>query len=180
MVGQIYLDHAGSTLHADSQVRKAFEDISQNIYGNPHSANSLGNRTSHTINKIRDSILHFFNTTSKDYSVIFTSGKTVLYSILTQLSGCTASLKLIGETFPWSSSSKFLYLLENHNSVLGIREYALSNGASFKALSMEELMMLDNTSPTSVSDAYHLIAFPAENNFSGEKTDLNIVKNKNE
>ena len=40
--------------------------------------------------------------------------------------------------------------------------------------------MLDNTSPTSVSDAYHLIAFPAENNFSGEKTDLNIVKNKNE
>ena len=85
MVGQIYLDHAGSTLHADSQVRKAFEDISQNIYGNPHSANSLGNRTSHTINKIRDSILHFFNTTSKDYSVIFTSGKTTLPSILTQV-----------------------------------------------------------------------------------------------
>jgi hypothetical protein len=45
-----------------------------------------------------------------------------------------------------------------------------------KSLTLDELSLIDKTSPTYVSDAYHLIAFPAENNFSGAKTPLQIIE----
>jgi len=44
-----------------------------------------------------------------------------------------------GETFPWSHDSEYVYLRQNHNSVLGIREYALSRGATYKALGASDL-----------------------------------------
>lgn len=44
----------------------------------------------------------------------------------------TDGLKLVGETFPWSQGSMFRYLRENHNSVLGVREYALQGGGAFQ------------------------------------------------
>lgn len=55
-------------------------------------------------------ILSFFNASPGEYKCIFTSG-------------ATAALKLVGETFPWSGGSTYAYTMENHNSVLGIREY---------------------------------------------------------
>ena len=55
-------------------------------------------------------VLDHCNASPKDYKCIFTSG-------------ATAALKLVGEAFPWSSESNFMYTMENHNSVLGIREY---------------------------------------------------------
>lgn len=59
-----------------------------------------------------EQVLNFFNASIREYSCIFTSG-------------ATAALKLIGETFPWSNQSRYMYTMENHNSVLGIREYPL-------------------------------------------------------
>lgn len=55
-------------------------------------------------------VLSFFNASPGEYNCIFTSG-------------ATSALKLVGETFPWSSKSTYMYTMENHNSVLGIREY---------------------------------------------------------
>lgn len=40
----------------------------------------------------------------------------------------TDALKLVGETYRWGNASEFAYLRENHNSVLGIREYATARG----------------------------------------------------
>ncbi|CAL5402452.1 unnamed protein product [Camellia sinensis] len=82
-----------------------------------------------TTNKVLD----FCNASPKDYKCIFTSG-------------ATAALKLVGEAFPWSSHSAFMYTMENHNSVLGIREYvdhnfsryALNKGATAFAIDIEE------------------------------------------
>jgi molybdenum cofactor sulfurtransferase len=70
-------------------------------------------------------VLEYFNASPEDYSCLFTSG-------------ATAALKLVGETFPWTQDSNFLYTMENHNSVLGIREYALAQGASACAVDIEE------------------------------------------
>lgn len=55
-------------------------------------------------------VLDYLNASPKNYRCMFTSG-------------ATAALKLIGECFPWSSESCYMYTMENHNSVLGIREY---------------------------------------------------------
>jgi molybdenum cofactor sulfurtransferase len=42
-------------------------------------------------------------------------------------SGATSALKLVGEAFPWSAESEYWYTVENHNSVLGIREYPFND-----------------------------------------------------
>ncbi len=33
--GTVYVDHAGATLHSDSQLRGALDDLSANLYSNP-------------------------------------------------------------------------------------------------------------------------------------------------
>ena len=45
-----------------------------------------------------------------------------------------AALKLVGESYPWGTAgSTFLYLRDNHNSVLGIRQLAVQQGAACTA-----------------------------------------------
>jgi hypothetical protein len=56
-------------------------------------------------------VLALFNAPAREYTCVFTAG-------------ATSALKLVGETFPWSSKSEYLYMMQNHKSVLGIQEHA--------------------------------------------------------
>ncbi|XP_015127599.1 molybdenum cofactor sulfurase 3 isoform X2 [Diachasma alloeum] len=49
--GEFYLDHAGATLYADSQIRRIAEDLAGSLYANPHSA--AGNLTSEIVERTR-------------------------------------------------------------------------------------------------------------------------------
>ena len=69
-------------------------------------------------------------------------------------------MKLIGENYKWNKNSKYIYTRYNHNSVLGIRKYALANGANFSVV---------NKSTEFVSDPDALYAVPLEENFAGIK-----------
>ena len=40
----------------------------------------------------------------------------------------------MSESFPWSEQSCFAYTLDNHNSIVGMREHALHNGAEALAV----------------------------------------------
>ncbi|EFH51195.1 hypothetical protein ARALYDRAFT_912014 [Arabidopsis lyrata subsp. lyrata] len=99
----------------------------------------ISSATSDLIADARHQVLEYFNASPEDYSCIFTSG-------------ATAALKLVGETFPWTQDRNFLYTMENHNSVLGIREYALAQGASACAVDTEEVAnqpgQLTNSGPS--------------------------------
>ncbi|CAN4103814.1 unnamed protein product [Withania somnifera] len=182
----VYLDHAGATLYSESQMEAVLKDLNSTVYGNPHSQSSCSLATDDMVWKARQQVLNFFNASPREYSCIFTSG-------------ATAALKLVGETFPWSSHSTFMYSMENHNSVLGIREYALSKGAAAFAVDIEEGPHLDESeSPKSdfkltqhrvqrrseggvpkegiTGNPYNLFAFPSECNFSGRKFHPNLVK----
>ncbi|KAL3503734.1 hypothetical protein ACH5RR_038183 [Cinchona calisaya] len=182
----VYLDHAGATLYSESQLDSIFKDLNSNLYANPHSQSDCSLNTSDRIREARTQVLNYFNAPPKEYSVIFTSG-------------ATAALKLVGESFPWSSQSTFMYSMENHNSVLGIREYALNQGAAALAVDIEETVehgesrspksairifqhnelrrserRLSKEDPT--CGIYNLFAFPSECNFSGTRFNLNLVK----
>ncbi|XP_070018899.1 molybdenum cofactor sulfurase isoform X2 [Nicotiana sylvestris] len=182
----VYLDHAGATLYSESQMEAIFKDLNTTVYGNPHSQSSCSLASEDIVAKARQQVLNFFNASPREYSCIFTSG-------------ATSALKLVGETFPWSSQSSFMYSVENHNSVLGIREYALSKGAAAFAVDIEESTHLgESESPKSnlkltqhhvqrrsecgelkegtTGNAYNLFAFPSECNFSGRKFDPYLVK----
>ncbi|XP_038901662.1 molybdenum cofactor sulfurase isoform X3 [Benincasa hispida] len=183
--GMTYLDHAATTLYSELQMEAIFKDLTANIYGNPHSQSDSSFATSDIVRNARQQVLDYFNASPKDYKCIFTSG-------------ATAALKLVGEAFPWSHQSSFVYTIENHNSVLGIREYALEQGAQAYAIDIEdaehdaftgnlvsvqatkhqilrrnEVKFLDKDHTGS---AYNLFAFPSECNFSGSKFSLELVK----
>eukprot|EP00026_Physarum_polycephalum_P002275 Phypoly_transcript_02281.p1 GENE.Phypoly_transcript_02281~~Phypoly_transcript_02281.p1 ORF type:complete len:806 (+),score=63.06 Phypoly_transcript_02281:39-2420(+) len=169
-----YLDHAGTTMYSEKQLQSAMQNLLTNTYGNPHSQSTCSSRTTECIEQVRDRILQFFNTSSKNYHVIFTSG-------------CTDGLKKVAEWFPWNSSSAFVYSEESHNSVVGMREYALQKGASFHTVNpsdlsgrsgyknlsnrLKELQLHDTKSFSKCN----LLAFPGQCNFSGSKHQINEI-----
>ncbi|XP_073149560.1 molybdenum cofactor sulfurase isoform X2 [Henckelia pumila] len=181
----VYLDHAGATLHSELQMEAVLKDFNSTLYGNPHSQNNCSLTTSDIVSEARRQVLDFFNASPGEYKCVFTSG-------------ATAALKLVGETFPWSNQSTFMYTMENHNSVLGIREYALREGAAAIAVDIElnsiQNQRLSSKSAVNIaphhvqtrreaycgkkeftSNTYNLFAFPSECNFSGQRFKLDLV-----
>ncbi|KAL4598330.1 hypothetical protein ACB092_11G052900 [Castanea dentata] len=173
--GLVYLDHAGSTLYSELQMEAVCRDLTTNVYGNPHSQSDSSSATCEIVREARQQVLEYFNASPKDYKCIFTSG-------------ASAALKLVGEAFPWSQKSCFMYTMENHNSVLGIREYALSQGAAAFAVDIEETVHhgVSNGIAASVSLSQHQIQRRNEEkfleeeliecNFSGLRFSLDLVK----
>ena len=171
----VYLDHAGATLHSETQLAEVMAQLNGKLFGNPHSQNESSVRSDDAIHKAREVVLRHFNTDAQEYDIVFTAN-------------ATAALKLVGESFPWSSDSEFGYTLQNHNSVLGIREYAAEHGAEFSALDYGALLgrleaersgLAALPRPTGSDDAEgqtrSLFAFPGECNFSGQKLDLGLI-----
>lgn len=168
--GQTYLDYTGSGLYQKSQLEEIYTDFINNAYGNAHSRNPSAELTNKKLSEARELLFNFFNISKNTHTIIFTGG-------------ATGGLKLIGEDFPWTKHSKFYYTRVNHNSVLGIREYAVSKGAEFKALSFKdvETILAQRESSykennTTKHDHLCLFAYPGKDNFSGEKYPLRWIK----
>ncbi|XP_012708492.2 molybdenum cofactor sulfurase [Fundulus heteroclitus] len=168
--GATYLDHAAATQYPESLLRNYFRDISTNLYGNPHSHNPSSSLTHDTVERVRDRVLQHFGTTSKEHSVIFTSG-------------CTAALKLVAESFPWSSErgagSLFCYLTDSHTSAVGIRGLTSALGVAALPVSPQELTAgPEDGAPTQDVSCQtpHLFCYPAQSNFSGRKYPLSYVR----
>ncbi|KAJ3424987.1 molybdenum cofactor sulfurase [Anaeramoeba flamelloides] len=189
---ECYLDYTGAALYAKTVLEKSFHDLSNNVYGNAHSRSPAAIRTETSLAQLRRLILNCLNADKNEYSVIFTSGT-------------TQSVKMVGESFPWSKKSKFLYLKRSHNSVVGIREYAKLFGNGFYSVSEEEIleknpehwkeilgMQEENTivekkgknnkkeeeqeqEEQEEDETIHLLAYPAESNFDGSKFDLDWI-----
>ena len=187
------MDHAGTTLYCRSQLDAYYKELSTTLYGNPHSHNESSELASSVIEESRDVILKHFNTDRNSYSVVFTAG-------------CTASLKLLAESFPWNTGqhltatkgkfiytgdpardnldipeehnqSLFFYLEDDHTSVLGIREVAIERGADVVCFREQDITQLNQPHGEAQDPLlHHLFAFPAQSNFSGRKYPLQWVK----
>ncbi|XP_029691302.1 molybdenum cofactor sulfurase isoform X3 [Takifugu rubripes] len=169
--GMTYLDHAAATLYPESLLRDYCQDISRNVYGNPHSRNPSSRLTHDTLERVRYRILQHFNTTPEEYSVIFTSGS-------------TAALKVVAESFPWrapsdrEAGSYFSYLTDNHTSVVGIRGKTFSQGVVTLPVSpqaLEDRAKDKAQGDDDICQTPHLFCYPAQSNFSGWKYPLNYV-----
>ena len=64
----------------------------------------------------RSSVLAFFDAPPTEYTVIFTPNT-------------TGALRLVGEAFPFVQDSTFVLGTDSHNSINGIRQFALTKGA---------------------------------------------------
>ncbi|XP_053119151.1 molybdenum cofactor sulfurase isoform X2 [Hemicordylus capensis] len=165
--GITYLDHAGTALFPQSLLKAFTDDLSENIYGNPHSQNISSKLTYDTIEHVRYRILQHFNTTVEDYTVIFTSGS-------------TAALKLVADTFPWmpktleDPGSRFCYLTDSHTSVVGMRAITASMNVLSVPVTPKDMLsganyMLDEKKGCKTP---LLFCYPAQSNFSGIKYPL--------
>lgn len=176
-----YLDHTGTPAYPDSVTKAYLQDLSKNVYGNPHSGNLSGKLCTDTVDQIRYRILEHFNTSSKEYSVIFTSG-------------ATASLKLVAESFLWSNTEKsdipqdvvskeksyFVYMEDNHTSVLGMREIISKSTAEVVCLnhnSTLEVFRDEKYTPSCSPKCSRnsLFVYSAQCNFSGVKYPLSWI-----
>ena len=161
--GSVYLDYTGSGLYRTSQIKDVSEMFEKTLFANPHSLSPASSMTTDLVEEARKLVLDFVNADPNEYSVIFTAS-------------ATSSLKLLGESFPWSNESLYLYTRDNHNSVLGIRRWAKHFYGKFKTVDPEDLEGSGKTIDRSSQGPFNLFAFPAEENFAGKKFDLRLIQ----
>ncbi|XP_034829834.1 molybdenum cofactor sulfurase [Maniola hyperantus] len=171
-----YLENAGTALYPHTLLTRINDDLLRNVYCNPHS----DKYTKDCIEQIRCTVLNHFNTDQSTYSLIFTSGT-------------TQSLKLVLESFQFHSEDEdendkgngsFIYLRDNHTSVIGLRELAEAKNADIIHISHDDFL---NTlkpykkpkiphSKTEKKKSNTLLAYPAQSNFNGYKYPIDCVQ----
>jgi molybdenum cofactor sulfurtransferase len=93
----------------------------------------------------------------------------------------TAALKLVGEAYEFGPGGRAVLTFDNHNSVNGIREFATARGArvDYAPLTMPELRIDRPRLSALLAECDrrhpHLLAMPAQSNFSGVKHPLDLV-----
>ncbi len=164
---QVYLDYTGGGLHAASQVREHAEILSAQVYGNPHSTSPSSTEATRRVESARAAVLDYFNA-SGEYTAIFTLN-------------ASGAIKLVAEAFAFAPGSRLLMTADNHNSVNGMREFARAKGArvDYAPLTRPDLRIDGEALTRELAQvepgASHLLAYPAQSNFSGVKHDLEWV-----
>lgn len=167
--GQVYLDYTGGGLYAQSQIDAEFEMLRSGVFGNPHSTNPTSAASTRRVESSRDAILRFFHADPAEYVVIFTSN-------------ASGALKLVGESYPFDKGCRYLLTFDNHNSVNGIREFALTRGASVTYLPVLPPRMradesrVDEYLAQAGSGCNNLFAYPAQSNFSAVQHPLDWIE----
>jgi molybdenum cofactor sulfurtransferase len=100
----------------------------------------------------RSSVLSFFDAPPTEYTVIFTPN-------------ATGALRLVGEAFPFVQNSTFVLGTDSHNSINGIRQFALTKGAQLAYIASTSLGGMNEPeakvpafSAPSGSDTHHVSA----------------------
>lgn len=160
-----YMDYTGAAIASSSMLNDMNEAMKERVHGNPHSFPE----TRDAVERARKLLLRWMGTWEGKggYHIAWTSG-------------ATAGLKTVGEAFPWNKGSWFVYLRESHNSVLGVREYALKGGGHFRAACEGAIRAWLNGTISDTDflggapehSTVNLLAFPGEENFSGAKYPL--------
>lgn len=157
-----YLDHAGATQPSRRFLQDFFDDLLLHPLGNPHSDFN----SEILIQRTRSDILSFVTADPDEYSVIFTSG-------------ATASIKLVGEVFPWTLDSHFVYPMNSHTSLLNLRSFSPNISVVpsqwHTSTPKEDKVHTDVDKDENVQNTYHLVAVVGECNFSGKKAVLSSV-----
>lgn len=174
LLERCYLENAGATLYPKSLLEHVHEDLMNNVYMNPHT----DKYTKDCIEQIRCLTLKHFNTDPSTYTVIFTSGT-------------TQALKLVVESFQFAcdqhevlNCGSFVYLRDNHTSVLGLREIATDKNADVIHISHDDF--LKSLEPRQSSPTFRwkekfknegntLLVYPAQSNFNGNKYPLDCI-----
>ena len=166
---QVYLDYTGGGLYAESQIQRHHHMLSEHVFGNPHSTNPASLASTELVEHAREYILHFFHADPNEYIAIFTAN-------------ASGALKIVGESYPFDSNSRYMLTFDNHNSVNGIREFAHARGAEVTYIPVAlpdmrvDASQLDLELARPRKGGHNLFAFPAQSNFSGVQHPLEWIE----
>jgi molybdenum cofactor sulfurtransferase len=157
-----YLDYAGAALPNKEALKEVFQTLQSSTISNPHSSSSS------FIHTFRKQLCEYFATDLSTYTPIFTQN-------------ATHAIKLIGEILPFTT---FQYTKTNHNSVLGLRSYAITKDANIEMLDDNTFLTISTLRKRvqETNNPLTLVAFPAECNLTGKLFDLRqitFLQNKN-
>ncbi|MBY0491560.1 MAG: aminotransferase class V-fold PLP-dependent enzyme [Gemmatimonadaceae bacterium] len=159
-----YLDYTGASLFASSVLAQDLNRLSATVLGNPHSHSAPSLAATDAVSQARRAVLQFLGADDAEYAVIFTAN-------------ASAACKLVGESFPFETGSALLLAADNHNSVVGMREFARARGATVEILPISAELRLTIRPETlpAAPRAPSLLAMPAQSNFSGVRHSLDLV-----
>lgn len=164
--GHAYLDYTGAGLYAASQIDVHHRRLHGDVLGNPHSENPTALESTARMERARRRVLEFLHADPAEYDVVFTTN-------------ASAALRLVGESFPFSSGSTYALTTDNHNSVNGIRRFAERSGAAVRYLPLDAELRVADAEPWlrgARASTPHLFAFPAQSNFSGVRHPLELIE----
>jgi selenocysteine lyase/cysteine desulfurase len=161
----VYLDHTGAGLPARRQLRLHAERLTSGVYGNPHSQNPASTASDALIAGARAAILEHFHADPAEYAVVFTAN-------------ATGALRLVGEAYAFGPDRPLTLLVDNHNSVNGIREFARTRGAqvTLVPLDLPDLRTSDAAFHQALTGRPGLFAYPAQSNFTGVRHPLHWIE----
>ena len=162
--GDVYLDYTGGGVYAASQLEEHQRLLRETLFGNPHSANPTSAAATCLVEQARAAVLRHFGASEAEYACIFTPN-------------ASGALRLVGDAYPFGPDGRFLATADNHNSVVGIREFARAKGArtGYVPLDAPGLRVADGTLERRLDApgrGHNLFAYPAQSNFSGVKHPL--------
>jgi len=164
----VYLDYTGGSLYAASQLRRHHDELSENVFGNPHSNNPTSQAMTERVERARAQVLEYFGASPDEYLVVFTPN-------------ASGALRQVGEAYPFARGSRFLLPFDNHNSVNGIREFARTKGGviTYVPLTRPELRIDAKVLAAELKrpgpGVPNLFAYPAQSNFSGVQHSLDWI-----
>lgn len=171
-----YLDHSGTTIYARSLVEAFARDMTSNLYGNPHSANTPAERSGHVVDTVRIKALEFLGADPAHFDLVF-------------VANATAGIKLVADSFrdlsekTKSGSFWYGYHKDCHTSLVGVREFTKGNSHCFESdLDVEDWLKenesFGNGPPSSYGglrerrQGLGLFAYPGQSNMSGRRLPL--------
>jgi molybdenum cofactor sulfurtransferase len=158
-----YLDHAGTTPYAKSMIEAFSQQMTSNLFGNPHSMSLSSQLSTQRTDDIRLRVLQFFNADPEEYDLVF-------------VANATAAIKLVADSLRDSDHRGFWYgyHVDAHTSLVGVRELADMGHQCFQ--NDAEVDSWIPELPNLQTKAPRLIAFPAQSNMNGRRLPLRWCK----
>jgi molybdenum cofactor sulfurtransferase len=157
-----YLDHAGTTLYAQSLIDACAQDLKANLYGNPHSGADSSQRSSDRVGAARSHLLRYLNASSEHFDVVF-------------VANATAAVKLVAEAFrDRATGFEYAYHQDCHTSLVGVRQLARSSHCFASERDLRQ--WLSHSSLLPWRRASRLVAFPGQSNLTGFRPSLSLCR----
>ncbi|KAK6334526.1 hypothetical protein TWF730_003740 [Orbilia blumenaviensis] len=163
-----YLDHAGCTLYPSSLMHRYAQDLTSNLFGNPHSASPSSMLSSTRVETVRSRVLKFFNASPDHFDLVF-------------VANATAAIKVVMEGFRELEEGYWYgYHRDSHTSLVGVREHSKASRCFQNDGQVEDWISAQSTAEE--DSTTKLFAYPAQSNMNGRRSPLKwcgqIRKNK--